>query len=33
MDKVLAVYPEDMIAVVQPGITREALNRNCARRA
>jgi D-lactate dehydrogenase (cytochrome) len=23
MDKVLAVYPEDMIAVVQPGITRE----------
>lgn len=26
MDKVLAVYPEDMLAVVQPGITREALN-------
>jgi D-lactate dehydrogenase (cytochrome) len=26
MDKVLAVYPEDMIAVVQPGITRERLN-------
>jgi D-lactate dehydrogenase (cytochrome) len=26
MDAVLAVYPEDMLAVVQPGITREALN-------
>jgi D-lactate dehydrogenase (cytochrome) len=26
MDRVLAVYPEDMIAVVQPGITRERLN-------
>jgi D-lactate dehydrogenase (cytochrome) len=26
MDAVLAVYPEDMIAVVQPGLTREALN-------
>lgn len=26
MAKVLAVYPEDMLAVVQPGITREALN-------
>jgi len=27
MDRVLAVHPEDMIAVVQPGITREGLNR------
>jgi D-lactate dehydrogenase (cytochrome) len=26
MDQVLAVYPEDMIAVVQPGILRERLN-------
>lgn len=26
MNTVLAVYPEDMLAVVQPGITREALN-------
>lgn len=26
MDRLLAVYPEDMIAVVQPGITRERLN-------
>jgi D-lactate dehydrogenase (cytochrome) len=26
MAQVLAVYPEDMIAVVQPGLTREALN-------
>jgi D-lactate dehydrogenase (cytochrome) len=26
MNKVLAVYPEDMLCVVQPGITREALN-------
>ncbi len=26
MNKVLAVYPEDMLAVVQPGITRERLN-------
>jgi D-lactate dehydrogenase (cytochrome) len=26
MDRVLAVHPEDMIAVVQPGITRERLN-------
>jgi len=26
MAKVLAVYPEDMLAVVQPGLTREALN-------
>ena len=26
MDKVLAVYPEDMVAIVQPGITRERLN-------
>ncbi len=26
MDKVLAVYSEDMMAVVQPGITRERLN-------
>lgn len=26
MNKVLAIYPEDMIAVVQPGITRERLN-------
>ncbi len=26
MNAVLAVYPEDMLAVVQPGITREALN-------
>ena len=26
MNKVLQVHPEDMIAVVQPGITREALN-------
>lgn len=26
MARVLAVYPEDMIAVVQPGLTREALN-------
>ena len=26
MNKVLAVYPEDMLAVVQPGLTREALN-------
>lgn len=24
MNKVLAVYPEDMLAVVQPGLTREA---------
>jgi D-lactate dehydrogenase (cytochrome) len=28
MAAVLAVYPEDMLAVVQPGITREALNRD-----
>lgn len=27
MDRVLAIHPEDMIAVVQPGITREGLNR------
>lgn len=26
MEQVLAVYPEDMLCVVQPGITREALN-------
>ena len=26
MNRVLAVYPEDMLAVVQPGLTREALN-------
>lgn len=26
MDRVLAVYPEDMLAIVQPGITRERLN-------
>ncbi|MCC5969721.1 MAG: FAD-binding protein [Pararhodobacter sp.] len=26
MDKVLQVMPEDMIAVIQPGVTREALN-------
>jgi D-lactate dehydrogenase (cytochrome) len=26
MDQVLALYPEDMLAVVQPGITRESLN-------
>lgn len=26
MDRILAVYPEDMIAVVQPGLTRERLN-------
>ena len=26
MDQVLAVFPEDMIAVVQPGLTRERLN-------
>ncbi len=26
MNKVLAVFPEDMLAVVQPGITRERLN-------
>ncbi|MDP2082911.1 MAG: FAD-linked oxidase C-terminal domain-containing protein [Pseudotabrizicola sp.] len=26
MDAILAIYPEDMLAVVQPGITREALN-------
>ncbi len=26
MDKVLAIYPEDMLAVIQPGITRERLN-------
>ncbi|WP_435259663.1 FAD-binding oxidoreductase [Thioclava sp. FR2] len=26
MDKVLAVFPEDMLVVVQPGITRERLN-------
>ncbi|MEM7616066.1 MAG: FAD-binding protein, partial [Pseudomonadota bacterium] len=26
MDKVLAVHPEDLDAVVQPGLTREALN-------
>ncbi len=26
MDRLLAVYPEDMIAVVQPGLTRERLN-------
>ncbi|SEN77212.1 D-lactate dehydrogenase (cytochrome) [Pseudorhodobacter antarcticus] len=26
MNKMLAVYPEDMLCVVQPGITREALN-------
>jgi D-lactate dehydrogenase (cytochrome) len=26
MSAVLAIYPEDMLAVVQPGITREALN-------
>ena len=26
MNQVLAVYPEDMLCVVQPGITREALN-------
>ncbi|KPQ06604.1 MAG: D-lactate dehydrogenase (cytochrome) Dld [Rhodobacteraceae bacterium HLUCCA12] len=26
MDKVLQVEPEDMVAVVQPGVTREALN-------
>ena len=26
MDKVLAIYPEDMLAVVQPGISRERLN-------
>ena len=26
MNKVLAIYPEDMLAVVQPGLTREALN-------
>ena len=26
MNTVLAIYPEDMLAVVQPGITREALN-------
>ena len=26
MNKVLAVYPEDMLAVVQPGLPREALN-------
>ncbi|WP_205749145.1 FAD-binding oxidoreductase [Frigidibacter oleivorans] len=26
MDKVLEVHPEDMLVVVQPGITREALN-------
>lgn len=27
MDRVLRVAPEDMLAVVQPGVTREALNR------
>ena len=27
MDRVLAVYPDDLQAVVQPGVTREALNR------
>ena len=26
MNQLLAVYPEDMLCVVQPGITREALN-------
>ncbi len=26
MDKVLQVLPEDMVAVIQPGVTREALN-------
>lgn len=26
MDRVIAVLPEDMLAVVQPGVTREALN-------
>ncbi len=26
MDKVLEILPEDMVAVVQPGVTREALN-------
>lgn len=26
MDQLLAVYPEDMLCVVQPGITRESLN-------
>ncbi len=26
MDRVLDIHPEDMIAVVQPGVTREALN-------
>jgi D-lactate dehydrogenase (cytochrome) len=26
MDQLLAIYPEDMLCVVQPGITREALN-------
>ena len=26
MDKVLEIRPEDMLAVVQPGVTREALN-------
>jgi len=26
MDKVLEIFPEDMVAIVQPGVTREALN-------